>query len=72
MLIEAGADVNAKDNYEMTPKDRLASNSVAGNKLLSEHGAKWGRQLPAGVPQWDSDELAYMGPGESPPALEKS
>ena len=28
ILIAAGADVNSKDNYELTPMDRLASNLV--------------------------------------------
>ena len=64
VLIAAGADVNAKDNYEMTPMDRLASNSVAGNKLLKAHGAVPGHALPRGVPQWDADDLAYSGAGE--------
>jgi len=40
VLIDAGADVNAKDNYELTPMDRLSSNSVQGNKLLRNSGAK--------------------------------
>jgi hypothetical protein len=64
VLIRYGADVNAKDNYELTPMDRLASNSVAGNHVLKSHGAMRGRQLPRGVPQWDSEEFAFMGPGE--------
>jgi len=65
VLIKYGADVNAKDNYEYTPMDRLSSNSVAGNKILQNHGGKRGRQLPRGQPQWDSDEFVYLGPGES-------
>jgi len=64
VLIQHGADVNAKDNYEYTPMDRLSSNSVAGNAILKSHGGVRGRQLPRGVPQWDSDEFAYLGPGE--------
>uniref|UniRef100_A0A6U5D4A6 Uncharacterized protein n=1 Tax=Calcidiscus leptoporus TaxID=127549 RepID=A0A6U5D4A6_9EUKA len=65
MLIKHGADVNAKDNYEMTPMDRLSSNSVKGNEILRQHGGKWGRQLPRGVPQWTGNEYAYTGPGET-------
>merc|ERR1712007_366514 len=65
VLLKYGADVNAKDNYEYTPMDRLASNSVRGNAILKTHGAVHGRQLPRGVPQWDSDEFAYLGLGES-------
>lgn len=65
VLIKYGADVNAKDNYEYTPMDRLSSNSVAGNKILQSHGGMRGRQLPRGVPQWDSEEFAYTGIGES-------
>lgn len=65
VLIDNGAEVNAKDNYEMTPLDRLASNSVSGNRVLRSHGAVSGRDLPRGVPQWDSEEFAYLGIGES-------
>lgn len=65
ILIGYGADVNAKDNYELTPMDRLASNSVAGNSLLARHGAVPGRRLPKGVPEWDSDEFDWSGPGEA-------
>lgn len=65
ILIRHGADVNAKDNYEYTPMDRLSSNFVAGNAVLKSHGAVRGRQLPRGVPAWDDDEFAYMGPGEA-------
>lgn len=64
VLILHGADVNAKDNYELTPMDRLASNSVAGSTILRAHGGMRGRQLPPGVPQWDSEEFAYTGLGE--------
>ena len=64
VLLAAGADVNAKDNYEMTPIDRLSSNSVAGNQLLRQAGGVTGRKLPRGAPQWDSAEMAYRGPGE--------
>lgn len=66
-LIKHGADVNAKDNYEMTPMDRLASNSVAGNAVLRRHGALPGRALPRGVPTWTDDEFAFSGPGETGP-----
>jgi len=66
-LLRYGADVNAKDNYEMTPMDRLSSNGVAGNALLRSHGAVPGRQLPRGAPQWDSEDLAYTGLGEASP-----
>jgi hypothetical protein len=65
VFIKYGADVNAKDNYEYTPMDRLSSNSVAGNRVLQSHGGVRGRDLPRGVPQWDSDEFMYTGPGES-------
>jgi len=65
VLIKYGADVNAKDNYELTPMDRLDSNSVAGNAVLDSHGAKHGAQLPRGSPQWDKDEFVYTGPGEA-------
>merc|ERR1712087_296616 len=64
-LIKYGADVNAKDNYEMTPMDRLASNSVKGTEILRKNGGKWGRQLPRGVPHWASHEYAYTGLGET-------
>ena len=63
-LIKHGADVNAKDNYELTPMDRLSSNSVAGNQVLQRHGALPGSQQPEGVPNWEADEYAYTGPGE--------
>jgi hypothetical protein len=65
VLIKYGADVNAKDNYEYTPMDRLSSNSVAGNRILGSHGGVSGRQLPRGLPAWDSDEFDYLGPGEA-------
>merc|ERR1712182_154750 len=64
-LVKHGADVNAKDNYEMTPMDRLSSNSVRGNQLLRQHGAVPGHKLPRGVPAWESDEFAYSGPGDA-------
>lgn len=64
VLINYGADVNAKDNYDMTPVDRLASNSVSGNQLLKSQGAVSGRQLPRGAPAWDSSEFEYSGPHE--------
>lgn len=63
-LIKYGADVNAKDNYELTPMDRLSSNAVAGNEVLRKHGARPGHLLPRGVPQWAADEFTYTGPGE--------
>ena len=65
VLVEAGADVNAKDNYELTPVDRLSSNSVSGNQLIvHQHGAVPGHKLPRGVPAWESEEFAYSGAGE--------
>ena len=64
-LIAHGADVNAKDNYELTPIDRLASNAVTGNAVLRRHGAVSGSQLPPGSPNWESAEFAYSGVGES-------
>ena len=63
-LVKHGADVNAKDNYELTPMDRLSSNFVSGNAVLRNEGAVAGHQAPPGVPQWDSDEFVYTGPGE--------
>lgn len=65
VLLKYGADVNAKDNYEYTAMDRLSSNSVSGNQILKSHGGLRGRQLPRGVPEWDSAEFAYTGPGET-------
>ena len=65
-LIKYGANVNAKDNYGLTPVDRLASNYVGGQKVLRRHGGKAGRELPPGVPQWDSQDFAYVGRGEVP------
>ena len=65
-LIKYGADVNAKDNYELTPMDRLASNHVGGRQVLKRYGAKGGHELPRGVPQWDSMDFAYAGRGEVP------
>ena len=44
--------------------DRLTSNRVGGKQLLRQNGGKSGRSLPKGVPEWDSDEFAYMGKGE--------
>jgi len=64
-LVKHGADVNAKDNYELTPVDRLSSNFVSGNEVLRNHGAIPGHQAPAGVPRWDSDAFVYAGPGEA-------
>ena len=49
----------------MTPIDRLSSNSVAGNQVLRQAGGVTGRKLPRGAPQWDSEEMAYRGPGEA-------
>ena len=43
VLVKYGADVNSKDNYELSPLDRLASNAVSGGKLLVSQGAKEGR-----------------------------
>lgn len=64
VLIKYGAEVNAKDNYEYTPVDRLASNAVRGNQLLKSQGAVSGRQLPKAQPIWDSSEFMYNGPHE--------
>ena len=58
--------MNAKDNYEMTPMDRLSSNYVNGNALLKKHGARPGHALPRGQVAWDSEDLAYRGKGEVP------
>jgi hypothetical protein len=66
ILLKHGADVNAKDNYELSPFDRLASNSVAGNDALRRAGALEGRKLPSGVPEWEAGEFAYVGEGEIP------
>jgi len=64
-LLNFGADVNARDNYEMTPMDRLASNSVHGNQILRKHGAKMSSELASSVPKWAADEYLYLGPGEA-------
>lgn len=66
VLISNGADVNAMDNYELSPVDRLASNAVGGNHVLRKHGAKSGRELKQGAPKWESDEFVYSGPGNVP------
>ena len=58
-LISYGADVNAKDNYELTPMDRLASNWCSGSAILRQHGALPGRKLKPGVPNWENDEFDY-------------
>lgn len=65
VLISYGADVNSKDNYEYTPLDRLGSNSAVGSQILIAHGAIYGVELPRDTPRWDSEDLAYVGPGES-------
>merc|ERR1711994_316790 len=59
ILLKAGASVNAKDNYELTPMDRLASNSVRGRKILLAHGGKYGRELVPGVPNWTAEAHTY-------------
>jgi len=61
VLVKHGAEINAKDNYELTPMDRLASNSVTGRKVLQKYGGKYGRQLSRGCPEWTSDEFDYTG-----------
>jgi hypothetical protein len=61
ILVQYGAEVNAKDNYELTPWDRLQSNMVAGKLALEQHGGKPGHMLPAGVPDWVDEKLAYTG-----------
>ena len=66
VLLKHGADVNAKDNYELSPFDRLASNSVAGNDALRRAGALEGRKLPDGVPDWEDVKFAFVGEGEIP------
>lgn len=53
-----------RPQYELTPFDRLASNSVAGNTLLRKHNAVSGSKLPKGVPDWTSAEFAWTGVGE--------
>jgi hypothetical protein len=65
VLLKNGADVNAKDNYEYTPMDRLSGGSCAVSRTLESHGGVLGEQLPRGVPAWDSDEFDYLGPGEA-------
>jgi hypothetical protein len=69
VLLKHGADVNAKDNYELSPFDRLASNSVVGNEALRKAGALEGRKLPSGVPEWKGAEYKYVGIGETSPIL---
>ena len=65
VLIGHGADVNAKDNYELTPIDRLASNWCSGNAILRQHGGLPGRKLEPGVPNWEDDIFDYnSGIGE--------
>ena len=66
VLIDNGAQVNAKDNYEMTAWDRLASNMVSGREELQAHGGVPGHMLPAGAPDWASSEFTYTGSGEVP------
>ena len=68
-LGDFSADVNAKDNYELSPFDRLASNSVVGNEALRKAGALEGRKLPSGVPEWKGAEYKYVGIGETSPIL---
>lgn len=66
ILIRYGAEVNAKDNYELTPWDRLQSNMVVGRLVLERNGGKPGHLLPAGAPDWVDEKHAYMGVGEVP------
>lgn len=67
LLLDQGANVNAMDNYELTPMDRLASNSVQGRAILKQHGGKYGRELRnVRVPVWTNDEFDFpSGLGES-------
>ena len=60
VLIRYGADVNAKDNYELTPWDRL-HDTTAGKLVLEHHGGMPGHMLPPGVPDWTEEEYAYTG-----------
>ena len=61
---DVGRRPPAQDNYEYTPLDRLASNSVGGRQALLRHGAVSGRKLPRGAPDWADEMFAYQGPGE--------
>lgn len=63
VLIKNGADVNAKDNYGMTPLDRLRTNDVHGCDILRKHGAIAGRKI-AESPQWDADEYVFCNSDE--------
>ena len=43
LLLEKGADVNAKDKYGKTPLDVAHTNEI--KKLLLDNGAKYGNEL---------------------------
>jgi hypothetical protein len=63
-FLRYGADVNALDNYNMTPIDRLASNHVSGIQLLQSKGGRGGRAVVSGAggtPKWDADKFDYKG-----------
>jgi len=62
VLIKHGADVNAKDNYSMTPIDRLGSNAVTGASILKKHGAVSGFMLSPELPDWQSDDFVFTNP----------
>lgn len=66
VLIDNGAEVNALDNYKLTPMDRLASNWCAGSNVLRQHGALPSRKIPMKeTPNWEDDTFAYKsGIGE--------
>jgi hypothetical protein len=73
ILIDSGANVNAMDNYDMTPLDRLYSNNVQGSKILMENGAKLSKNIlsaegsDGGAPNWEEEKYSYLtGLGEIP------
>lgn len=64
VLIDQGADVNAQDNYDMTPLDRFASNAVPeALALLQNRSAVSGSELSGASPDWSGDEFTYHGSG---------
>ena len=49
-LIKFGADVNAKDNYELTPVDRLAANSDDVHLTVRAPGGKTKKLVTLVIP----------------------